>query len=247
MVAKLDSKRPDARRVAARLLAAGSYRLNLLSKRIQAPPAPAADHGGRTLAGDRDVEWAWCMAHLLPAELPGRVLDLGAGHGMLSLTAAFRGHTVVAVDLEESAFQFESERIEYLRGDFNQLTFEPASFDQVVNCSTIEHFGLAGRYGSTADENADLVAMGRLADLLRSNGSMVLTIPVGRDGVFSPFHRVYGDQRLPSLLERFSIDREEYWAKPHDNRWAPVERRTALAQEGSPSFYALGLFVLRPR
>jgi SAM-dependent methyltransferase len=247
MIAKVDSERSNARHVAARLLAAGSYRLNLLSKRIQAPPPPAAGDCGRTLAGDRDVEWAWSMAHLLPSDQPGRVLDLGAGHGMLSLTAAFRGHSVVAVDLEECAFQFAATAIEYVRGDFNQLTFERASFDQVVNCSTIEHFGLAGRYGSEADEDADLLAMGRLADLLRPDGSMVLTIPVGRDGVFSPYHRVYGEERLPRLLERFAVDREQFWGKPRDNRWAPLEREAALAQQGSPSFYALGLFVLKPR
>lgn len=245
MVAKADDTRETARRAAARLLAAGSYRLNLISKRLQAPRPPAPE--GRTLTGDRDVEWAWCMAHALPSDVPGRVLDLGAGHGMLSLTAAFRGHSVVAVDLEASAFQFDADRIDYVRGDFNELTFEAASFDQVINCSTIEHFGLAGRYGAVADEDADLVAMGRLAGLLRPEGSMVLTIPVGRDDVFSPFHRVYGEERLPRLIERFTIDREQYWAKPHDNRWEPVERGTALGQQGSSSFYALGLYVLKPR
>lgn len=247
MVARADTVRPAARRVAARLLAAGSYRLNLLSKRIQAPVPAAAVDGERTLAGDRDVEWAWSMAHLLPATSPGRVLDLGAGHGMLSLTAALRDHRVVAVDLEECGFQFESEQVEYVRGDFNELTFEPEWFDQVLNCSTIEHFGLAGRYGSAADEDADLAAMERLARVLRRDGSMVLTIPVGRDGVFSPYHRVYGEERLPRLLDRFAIEREQFWAKPRDNRWAPVERGTALRQQGSPTFYALGLFVLKPR
>jgi SAM-dependent methyltransferase len=247
MAARVDSTLRIVRRGAARLLAAGSYRLNLLAKRIQVPRPAAAVAGGRTLAGDRDVEWAWSMAHVLHSDVPGRLLDLGAGHGMLSLTAAFRGHTVVAVDLEATAFQFEANGIEYLRGDFNQMAFEPASFDQVINCSTIEHFGLAGRYGSVADEDADLVAMERLADLLRPEGSMVLTIPVGRDGVFSPYHRVYGEERLPRLLDRFRIDREQYWAKPHDNRWTPVERVSALEQQGSASFYALGLFVLKPR
>jgi hypothetical protein len=74
----------------------------------------------------------------------------------------------------------------------------------------------------------------------------VVTIPVGRDGVFSPYHRVYGDERLPRLLERFTVELEQYWAKPRDNRWAPVQRGTALGQQGSPSFYALGLFVLKP-
>lgn len=234
----------DARRLAARALSAGSYRLNLLSKRLQLPPAAQEPHG-RTLAGDRDVEWAWTMAHL--RDQPGRVLDLGAGHGMLSLTAAFHGHDVVAVDLEARAFLFDSTRIDYRRGDFNEMSFEVSSFDQVINCSTIEHVGLAGRYGSSNDADADLVAMGRLAKLLRQDGTMVLTLPVGRDAVFAPYHRVYGCERLPRLLEPFTVEHEQYWAKPLHDRWAIVERDQALEEQGSATFYALGLFVLKPR
>jgi SAM-dependent methyltransferase len=200
---------------------------------------------GPQLAGDRTVEWGWTLSRL--RRDPGRVLDFGAGTGFLALAAALAGHEIVAVDLEPSAFDFEHPAIEYRRGDFNEMDIEPRSFDQVLNCSTIEHVGLPGRYDSPAEADGDLRAMAKLAELLLPGGNMILTLPVGIDGVFAPYHRVYGAERLPRLLEPFAVQEESWWTKLDGRRWESVARETALATQGSSSFYALGLFVLTRR
>jgi SAM-dependent methyltransferase len=228
------------RRIAGRALGAAGFGLMQVSRKTLEAPGD-----GPTLAGDRDVEWAWCLGGLRSET--GRILDLGAGSGILSLAAAFRGHDVVAVDLEPPAFHFEAPEIEYRRGDFNEMSFEEASFDQILNCSTIEHFGLGGRYGSGADDDADLQAMRKLSRLLRAGGDMMLTIPVGRDDVFAPRHRVYGEERLPRLLDSFAVSDEVYWRKDTSDRWQRVERTVALQEQGSASSYALGLFRLTSR
>ena len=200
---------------------------------------------GPGLAGDRTIEWAWSLGRLRPE--PGDVLDVGAGTGFLTLAAAFAGHEVVAVDLEPCAFEFKGMPVTYRQGDFNTLKFAPQSFDQVLNCSTIEHVGLEGRYGSPATQDGDLRAMEKLASLLRPDGDMVLTLPVGVDGVFPPYHRVYGAERLPRLLEPFAVRDEGWWAKVDGTYWEPVARETAFSVQGSSSYYALGLFVVTPR
>jgi SAM-dependent methyltransferase len=223
--------------VSGRVLAGVGWRLFMASERIRGSLP--------SLSGDRTIEWAWCLAKL--RERPGRVLDFGAGNGFLSLGAALRGHDVVAVDLQPAAFEYEEPRIEYRQGDLNEMSLEPRSFDQVLNCSTIEHVGLEGRYGSPEAADGDLRAMGRLAAVLREDGDMLLTLPLGRDGVFRPYHRVYGATRLPRLLETFSVQEESCWAKRDGKRWEEVSRETAIAEEASASYYALGLFVLRPR
>jgi SAM-dependent methyltransferase len=175
------------------------------------------------------------------------VLDFGAGTGFLALAAALAGHDVVAVDLEPCPFDFHEESITYRQGDFNEMDFEPQSFDQVINCSTIEHVGLSGRYGSASDRDGDVRAMERLAELLRPNGDMVVTLPVGLDDVFAPYHRVYGANRLARLLEPFVVEDQDWWAKLDGRRWEQVSRGVALETRGSRSYYALGLLVVRPR
>jgi len=235
-----------ARRFAVRASASAGYRLTRLSSKLEVQQVVAEQQEeGPTLAGDRDVEWAWTLGLL--RDEPGDVLDFGAGHGLLSLGAAFRGHRVVAVDLEPQSFAFTHDRIEYRRGDVNELDIGVDAFDQILNCSTVEHVGLAGRYGSEDAPDGDLRAMEKLAAALRRDGTMVLTVPVGRDAVYAPYHRVYGEARLPRLLSSFEIVREEYRAKAASLLWEPVEREAALATQGSAVYYALGLFLLRPR
>lgn len=174
------------------------------------------------------------------------MLDFGAGNGLLSLAASFRGHEVIAVDLQPCAFEYVGKEITYRQGDFNELEFEEDSFDQILNCSTIEHVGLEGRYGAYGDSDGDLRAMNKLARLLRPDGDMILTLPLGVDAVFAPYHRVYGAARLPALLEPFTVREESCWAKIDGSVWESVERDAAIAIPGSSSYYALGLFQLAP-
>jgi len=224
-----------------RLTAAVGSRLMRLSRRIEGSPGPST----RTLAGDREVEWTWTLAHVRQG--PGRVLDFGSGNGMMALGAWFAGNDVVAVDLESEHYPFHPHRIEYVRGDVNALQFERHSFDQIINCSSVEHVGLAGRYGSGNEPDGDLRAMENLARILKPDGDMVLTIPVGVDAVHTPLHRIYGEARLPRLLEHWKIREEAYWGKPAGDRFEPVTREQAFSDVGSRSYYALGLYVVTPR
>src|SRR3954471_16407543 len=155
-----------------------------------------ADHGA-SLQGDRWVEWSFCFARMTDG--PGRTLDFGADIGFLSLAAAQRGHDVVAFDRLPSALDYEHPKVTHVQGDVLTHDFAGQRFDQIVNCSSVEHVGLGGRYGSSDAPEGDIEAMRRMRGLLSPGGRMILTIPVGRDGVFAPQHRVYGPERLPRL------------------------------------------------
>jgi SAM-dependent methyltransferase len=222
------------------------YHLMRASERLRAASGGSGSRPAqRTLTGDREIEWTWTLGHVRRG--PGRVLDFGSGNGMMALGTAFAGNDVVAVDLEPEQYLFQPDGIEYVQGDFNVLDFEPSSFDQILNCSSIEHVGLAGRYGAADDLDGDLRAMEKMARILEPAGDMVLTIPVGLDAVHAPLHRIYGNERLPRLLEHWEVREESYWAKPNGPRFEPVTRDEALAEAGSASYYALGLFVVTPR
>src|SRR5207253_8674561 len=88
----------------------------------------AEKRAGESLAGDRDVEWSFCLARL--AGGPGRTLDFGADAGLLSLAAAQRGHEVVALDRMPSALRYEHDRVESLQADILDRPLAGRRFDQ---------------------------------------------------------------------------------------------------------------------
>jgi SAM-dependent methyltransferase len=216
----------------------------ILTKRLVKASIP-------NLAGDRDVEWSWVAAHM--PEGPGEAIDFGAGTGFLSVIAAQKHFNVTAVDLGAKKWFFSPPGIKYVQGDILTVPLPEKHFNLIINCSTVEHVGLAGRYTVTKDnENGDLEAMARLRILMKPGGTMLLTIPVGRDAVFRPQSRVYGAQRLPKLIEGYVLEKEEYWVKDGRNQWVAADKKTALdfkAMAGSwnplKNVYALGCFVLK--
>ena len=205
----------------------------------------------RNVVGDRQIEWSWVSARM-PAG-PGAALDFGCGGSSLGLGAAIRGFDVTSIDLGPVAWPYRHERQRFLRGDVLALDLPRAHFDLVINCSTVEHVGLPGRYGIREDQpDGDLRAMARLAELMKPGATMLLTVPAGCDAVFAPKCRVYGRDRLPRLVGGFRLHEEAYWQKDAENRWVEVARDAALdeapfihARNGKYSLYAIGCFLLK--
>jgi hypothetical protein len=218
--------------------------LNLAGNAAVEASRRIAERDGATLIGDRSIEWSFCLARL--ADGPGTTLDFGADVGFLSLAAAQRQHDVVALDRMPPALEYRHPRVIALQADILDQPLEGRRFDQIINCSSVEHVGLAGRYGSFEDPGGDLKAMAIMRDLLDAEGRMIVTIPVGRDLVCAPLHRIYGHERLPRLLEGYSVQEAQYWRRdPAASAWTQVDRDDALQTEGSEWFYALGLLVLK--
>lgn len=206
-----------------------------LYRKVSEPPMP-------NLKGDRDIEYSWVAANM--PEDPGRALDFGCGSSYLGLMVAQRGFKVTAIDLVSVNWSYVHPNLTFLQKDIFDLNFLPSSLDLIANCSTIEHVGL-GRYGNHQNSNGDIEAMNLLYGLLESGGIMLLTIPVGKDAIFFPLHRVYGPERLTSLLDGFMVEKKEYWVKDHKNRWVRVDEEVALNSQSKRICYGLGCFVLK--
>ncbi len=205
----------------------------------------------KNLRGDRDIEWSWIEARIPLAR--GRALDFGCGGSHLGLVAAERGYDVLAIDLQNIEWPYNHPRLRFRRCDVMQL--HEKEFDLVLNCSTVEHVGIAGRYGIRRHQpDGDLEAMGKLRELMKQSGTMLLTIPVGRDAIFPPMCRVYGAERLPRLVEGFEIGEERFWKKDDTNRWLQCSRDEAVdfacemsSHDPLQNVCALGGFVLMKR
>lgn len=198
-------------------------------------------NGIHPLAGDRAIEWSWVVENL--PKSPSKILDLGCVESVLTGVSSRLGHSVTAIDLRE--IEYEMNNVNFIKQDFLNIEFNGDTFDTIINSSTIEHVGLPERYGSTAEKDGDLLAMEKLAELLKLNGIMILTIPCGIDDIFPPFHRVYGMKRLPMLLKNYKILKEEFWYKNSASKWVICSKEIALTTKGSYNSYALGLFLLQ--
>lgn len=201
------------------------------------PPIP-------NFKGDRDIEYSFISANM--PDGPGEVLDFGSGPSYMGLIAARKGFKVIAIDNELQTFYFVHPKFKFIQGDLFKLNLPQNYFDLIINCSTIEHVGLVGRYNvKEAKPHGDIETMKILKDILKPNGIMLMTIPVGVDRVFMPLHRIYGKRRLPLLLEGWEVVKEEFWIKDGRNLYVCVDKETALSTEPLPHCYGLGLFILR--
>jgi SAM-dependent methyltransferase len=212
---------------------------------------PARRSRGVNIVGERNVEWSFLSAEMPTG--PGNAIEFGCEQGYMSLMAAQRGFQVVANDLQEQTFTWQHPGVEFLLGDLLKLPLPTNHFDLAINCSSVEHVGVAGRYGVVVEQHVgDIDVMNRLAQILKPGGMLLMTAPCGKDAVLRPWCRVYGSQRLPQLFAAFTVAKQQFWIKNELNQWEFCTPEQAMSFESSnhasdPHLcaYAIGCFVLR--
>ena len=192
------------------------------------------------LAGDRAIEDSWCLLYIREGDK--KVLDIGCVQSPLTLSAQRFGNKVDCVDLR--SIEYEMAGIKFYQSDILKLNLKEKTYDIILLCSTVEHIGIEGRYGSSQIEHGDLKVMELCKRLLAPKGKLIVTIPVGIDDVYYPNHRIYGEARLPKLLLGYEVKKKEFWRKNEKNRWVEVAEEVALNVKGSNSYYAMGLYEL---
>ena len=111
-------------------------------------------------------------------------------------------HGARPTTIDYNPIDFRDPRLHFLKAPIDIATVPP--FDAALSVSSFEHDGL-GRYGDPLDPNADLKAMRQMKRLLKQDGLLFLTVPLGRDKVVFNIHRIYGRIRLPLLLEGWTV------------------------------------------
>ena len=202
-------------------------------------PRPPA--GGFDIKGEKLLDWGFICTGLPHG--PKKALEIGSGESPILPAMLALGYDVTAVDLCADASKYLG-GINFILGDFTRLDLN-SGFDVIVACSTIEHIGLSGRYGSTEDPDGDLRAMAAIHRLLNPDGLVFLTVPVGRDTVVKPWHRVYGRERLPELLAGFDVMHSRFLVKKPWGPWNVATSDAALRFPVDERRYALGQMILR--
>jgi SAM-dependent methyltransferase len=202
----------------------GLYRLLRRAKRALVPR--------QDIHGEGLVKWSFISAEMPSG--PGKALEFGCEQGYLSLLAARRGFEVTALDLQPQFYLWSEPRVQFLQGDLLELALPANTFDLIINCSSVEHVGIAGRYGITADHNdGDIEVMQRLADILKPEGRLLMTAPCGREAIRHGTHgialfnaerqliwgRALNDLDLPPGLHQFEYEFPVLPVRPGPYSW----------------------------
>lgn len=195
------------------------------------------------LCGDRSIEFAFVIEQLSAIDRNKSVLDVGCcGSPLTTAIKAIGFQNVHGIDLMPSPVNFPG--IKFFSGDFLTAPGLSPHYDVVVFCSSIEHFGLGGRYGSHDSSEYDLKALQKAIDMLPRDGTLILTIPYGVERIIAPWHRVYNRQSklLKHASTNLEVKRESFFARTVQGPWAPCTETEAARVTPTEDSYALGMF-----
>lgn len=193
------------------------------------------------LLHSRLIEYPYVLSKL--ATMPvGKVLDVGCSDGgnVVVPTLANLGWDVYGIDVR--MWRYTHKNFHFLQGDISVgINFKDDFLDCAYAISSIEHFGLTGRYGiREADPEADIRTTKVMRRIVRPGGHFLLTIPYGEGGIVGPAARVYDRKRLDRLLSGWQIQDEHYWYLDNAGIWHEVpEELAARTQTPGGSCVAL--------
>lgn len=178
---------------------------------LSAPPA----------TDERVVEIPWVLSRLAA----GAVLEVGYANAEDAYLAALRRCEVdrlVGADLAAR----ELEGFECVTADARELPFEEESFDTILLVSTLEHIGADNSlYGLDGEDDpgARLAALHELRRVLRPDGELLVTVPLGEPGDHGWFRQddVRGWTKLFTDAGLFVEEQEPYELGDEGWRAAP--------------------------
>ena len=196
---------------------------------------------------ERVVEIPWVLSRVRPS---GRVLEVGYAFAEPAYLAGLlrAGLELVGADLATR----EVEGMEGVEADVRELPFSDRSFDQVLLVSTLEHVGADNTvYGLAAesDRGARVEALRELRRVLRRDGSLLVTVPLGEPGDHGWFRQEDGRgwSRLYARGGFFVEEVEAYELLPEGWRAAPEFRAEGVRYgERGPAASAVLCADLRP-
>ena len=204
---------------------------------LQAPPE----------TDERVVEVPWVLSRLRSA---GRVLEIGYAFAETAYLGALLRSGVELVGADLSTRDLNG--LETVEADVRELPFPSNSFDQVLLVSTLEHIGADNeRYGleGAPDESARFDGLRELRSVLRGDGSLLVTVPLGEPGDYGWFRQEdeHGWNRLFARAGFFVAEQEAYELTDAGWRAAPdFDAEGVLYGTKGPAASAVLCAELRP-
>lgn len=157
----------------------------------------------KTTTTDFDAHYTyqgpWVMRQLLRSR-PKRHIDVGSWTPYIGFFAALQPTEFVDIrpaDLDIPGTSAKS-------GSVLDLPYKTGSVESLSCLHVIEHIGL-GRYGDPLDVEGTEKAARELARVIRSGGSLYVSLPVGKETTYFNAHRVTSPSRVVHLFEGLEL------------------------------------------
>lgn len=176
---------------------------------------------------ERVIEYTFVVRNLIGSV--SRVLDVGCCESLFTHYLIGKGYDTYALDIRLCPEIHP--KVRFCQANSWDTPFEDDYFGVIVVVSTIEHIGLGG-YGGPRDKGGDLMTMKELKRILRDDGRILMTLPLGSKYSVG-WERIYDEKRLSKLIEGLTIVYDEVWLR-NSNRWIRTrmdQLRSALDED----------------
>jgi SAM-dependent methyltransferase len=204
----------------------------LLARLIERQPA----------GSDRNLEYPWMLENMMIKQ--GKILDVGSTASDLLYDFLPKEVELNSLDLNDKPIK--NPGVKFTVGDIRK-TIYPSDYFDIISCiSTLEHIGVAGRYGSDDDPDGDIQAMEEMKRILAPDGIILLTVPYGIKDIL-PINKLYNKERFSRLFRDFS-DRKVVYKKYFKKYglWLTVDEEEAAKTDMiDDRWYAIAFVKLR--
>lgn len=194
----------------------------------------------RVKVSERTYEYYWTLRWLNERLMRNdNIIDIGGAGSFLPPAMAALGFNVTTVDVRR--WNVDIGGLTTLRREVSGLML--GQFDACTCISTLEHIGL-GRYGDPKEINGDYNALDAIYGVLKPGGVLILSVPFGHAGIAYDAHRVYDNERLNRMLDRFDIEEYMFHAPNESGDYIPLAKVPETSTNDRPGI--ITVFARKP-
>jgi SAM-dependent methyltransferase len=199
-------------------------------------------HDGQEEGGTAKGEYFWqdlYVARKIYQAKPLRHVDVGSRFdGFVAHVASYREIEVIDIRPIQAAIP----GVSFTRMDMmsDKVTLE--NYCDSLSClHALEHFGL-GRYGDPLDPEGHVKGLRNIAKLLKPEGRLYLSVPIGVERIEFNANRVFCPEKLLGLAEGMGFRLDGLGWIAHDNPIVESNDPLVDIQHLKQMHYALGIF-----
>lgn len=182
------------------------------------------------------------VARLIFERKPVLLADIGSSiDGFVSNVASFRDIDVI--DVREVTSEIPGITFKQLDLALELNSKNEKIYDCITCLHAIEHFGL-GRYGDSIDINGHKKGIKNISKMLKNNGYLYLSTPIGRERIEFNANRVFNPKTILTIGLENNLSLEKFYLI-QDSKISLLELDDLLIKKLSNQEYALGIFLFK--